>query len=449
MNAVEIRTALSLAAVYMSRMLGLFMVMPVLAIAATEFAGFSPLLLGLAIGGYGLTQAVLQIPMGMLSDRIGRKPVIIAGLSVFAAGSVLAALADTMWLLILGRILQGAGAIAGAVMALAADTTRVEQRTKVMAIIGVSIGMSFYIAILLGPLLQPIAGLSGLFGLTAVFALVSIFLVIFAVPNAQQEQPTSEVLPQKQELKELLRQPELFKLNLSVALLHMMITILFVNLPVQLSQVGLDLSAQWQFYAPVFALSLVLLGAYMQVAKRIKTSVAIQIPIICLLVAFWGFGYVSLTYTSVVIFTLMFFVGFNFLEARFPALVSMFAPAGSRGSAMGIYASFQFFGAFAGGMLSGTLISWFGLETLYAVLIVMCTLWLSLFLRFVGHTQLKRVTLALDPSHTDAGAITQALKQLTGVIEVNPVLHEGVVYLKVDPMFDQQQAKQALANDKN
>ncbi len=425
------------------------MVMPVLAVAATELDGFSPLMLGLAIGGYGLTQAILQIPMGMLSDKIGRKQVIVLGLSFFALGSVIAALADNMLMLVLGRVLQGAGAIAGAVMALAADSTRVEQRTKVMAIIGVSIGLSFYIAIIVGPMFSAVAGLSGLFWLTAIFAMVSVFLVLFAVPTVKEQHPTGEVLPKRQQLSALISQPDLLKLNISVALLHMMITVLFVNLPVKLTSIGFSLPSHWQFYAPVFAVSLVLLGGYMQVAKRIKTSVAIQLPIVCLLIAFWGFGFAPLSTLSLTLFTLIFFVGFNFLEARFPALVSVIAPAGARGSAMGIYASFQFMGAFLGGIFSGTLSSWFAPQTLYAVLITLCVIWLGLFFRFFGHTHLKRVTLALESSYSSAEDVKQALAHLQGVIEIKPALAEGVVYLKVDPMFDQQKAKQALANEKN
>ena len=186
MNATEIRAACALAAIYILRMLGLFMVMPVLAILALDYQGYTPWLVGLAIGGYGLTQALLQIPMGMLSDRIGRKPVIIGGLVCFAIGSLVAGMAESMTWLIIGRVLQGAGAIAGAVMALAADVTRESQRTKVMAIIGISIGFSFYLALLLGPVLSSSYGLSGIFYITALLSVAGIGLVLFIVPLSRK-----------------------------------------------------------------------------------------------------------------------------------------------------------------------------------------------------------------------------------------------------------------------
>ncbi|MDM7859153.1 MFS transporter [Alteromonas sp. ASW11-36] len=449
MNAAEFRAAFSLAAVYMSRMLGLFMVMPVLAVAAVELDGFSPVWLGLAIGGYGLTQAVLQIPVGMLSDRFGRKPVIYVGLTVFAIGSVVAALAENMTGLVIGRVLQGMGAIAGSVMALAADTTRAEQRTKVMAIIGISIGMSFYVAVLIGPLLAGQWGLSGLFWVTAGLAIVSILLVIFVVPTPTAQHANPETLPQQHHLRFVLNHQPLLKLNVSVALLHMLITTLFILIPPQLIEAGFALGEHWQIYLPVLLLSIVFLGIIMRAAAKVKTGVSIQFCIFLMAIAIVGLAWLPLTVSSLLTLLVAFFAGFNYLEARMPALVSIFAPAGARGTAMGVYASCQFFGAFLGGLWSGLITSWHGTEAVYAVIITVTILWMGLFFRFNTHPSIKRVTLRIENAATSADQVRQTLTQIPGIVEINPALEQHLVYLRVDHRFDHQRAQDALAKNNN
>lgn len=431
----------------MSRMLGLFMVMPVLAVVATGYVDFSPLMLGLVIGGYGLTQALLQIPMGVLSDRFGRKPIIIAGLGVFAIGSIIAAMAETMSMLLIGRVLQGMGAIAGAVMALAADSSRPEQRTKVMAIIGISIGLSFYIAILLGPAIASSWGLSGVFWVTSGMALVAILLIGFVVPTPKMTAPSHETIPQLTELKALVTNPQLLKLNISVAFLHMLITVLFINIPQLFALYGFDLDAHWKLYAPIFGMSILSLVILMRISQNVVSVKVIQFAIVLLLIACVGLGFWADDLWSVVIFVTVFFSGFNYLEARFPALISIIAPAGNRGSAMGLYASFQFFGAFLGGLLSGILISWFSAPLLYALLAIVCVVWIGIFLRFDVHSNLKRVTLRLNSSSKNADDLKRDLKDLDGVVDIKPVIDKQVVYLRVEQHFDEQAALALLAKE--
>ena len=247
------------------------MVMPVIAISAKEYPDYSAFLVGLAIGGYGLTQALLQIPMGVLSDKVGRKPVIATGLVVFALGSILAATADSLIWVVVGRLLQGAGAIAGAIMALAGDLSREKQRPKVMAIIGISIGFSFYLALLLGPIIASKFGLSGIFLMTGVLACLCVFLVLFVVPNAKNIAPKGDTLPIYEDLKNLFSHPQLIRLNISVLLLHMLITLLFVQIPVFLVDLNWPLATHWEVYSIVLVASVVGLIALMALAAKRKT----------------------------------------------------------------------------------------------------------------------------------------------------------------------------------
>ena len=251
LNSREKRAAVSLASVFAFRMLGLFMLMPVLAIYGQQLEGFSPLWIGFAIGAYGLTQAVLQIPMGWLSDKIGRKKVIIGGLCVFALGSVIAATAESVQMVTLGRALQGMGAIASALLALASDLSRDEQRPKVMAVIGMCIGMSFAVAMLLGPIVAASWGVAGVFWLTAGLALLGILIVLFLVPNAVSKAPKGDTLATLDDIKQLIKHPQLARLDFGVMLLHLTLTTVFVALPGQLIKDGLIADHHWYLYIPV------------------------------------------------------------------------------------------------------------------------------------------------------------------------------------------------------
>jgi len=268
LNPLEKRAAWSLALVFAFRMLGLFMLIPVFAIFGKDLIGFSPLWIGLAIGAYGLTQALLQIPMGWLSDKWGRKPVMLVGLSFFVLGSVVAALADSVYMVTFGRVLQGMGAISGAVMALASDLTREEQRPKVMAVIGMTIGLSFTIAMVAGPAIAAASGLSGIFWCTALMAITGLLLVWKVVPVAVSKAPASETLATKGQIAALFRHPELLRLNFGVLVLHLLLTAIFVVLPTLLLQQNFLSEQHWQLYLPVLIAAFILMVPLMILASR-------------------------------------------------------------------------------------------------------------------------------------------------------------------------------------
>lgn len=442
MNATEIRAAISLAFVYVLRMLGLFMVMPVLAILAKDYPDYSALLVGVAIGGYGLTQAILQIPMGMFSDKFGRKPIIMGGLCVFCIGSIIAAMADSMLMLVIGRMLQGAGAIAGAIMALAADVSRENQRAKVMAIIGIAIGFSFYLSLLLGPVIANAYGLSGIFTITAVLAALCLPLVWWLVPNGANHAPSGDTLPTLKDVSKLIKHPQLMRLNLSVCLLHMLITLLFVMLPSMLVEEQLELASQWQWYLPILILSIVGLSLLMMINRKVQGNTVLMVALLLLALSFVGF-WSSSTLLYLTISAVIFFTGFNYLEANLPAMVSNIAPAGKKGSAMGTYASFQFFGAFAGGLISGLVNEYFVPHLVFIIAIAICVVWYILLMGLDGIDGLKRYTLSVQVSKQPQSELNQKLAALDGVKDISIVPEQGAVYLKVDAnQFDLRKAQQ-------
>jgi MFS family permease len=451
LNRQETRAAISLALVYVLRMLGLFMVIPVLAIAAVEFPDYSPMLVGLAIGGYGLTQAILQIPMGVLSDKWGRKPVIYLGLCVFAIGSLIAANADSMTMLTFGRILQGAGAIAGAVMALAADVTRESERAKVMAIIGVSIGFSFYIALLTGPIIAGLYGIQGIFWITAVLTLFCLPLVKFGVPTPKENSPSGDALPQLSQLKNLVKDPSLWRLNASVLVVHLLITCFFVQVPVLLTEVDFGLDEHWKIYTPILFLSVLILIVLMKVFKQLKSSMTFIISLILMAIGFGLFLLPILTWPIILLAGTLFFAGFNYMEAHMPVMVSSIAPAGKKGSAMGIYASFQFFGAFLGGLLSGALTGWLGpkLALVACLLIILVAVFIVSGLQKT--TKVKRVSFSITKTglakfDADGSLLLSELEKLEGVHEVFVDTEKSALYLKVEMHgFDIEKAKALIS----
>lgn len=355
LNSIERRVTAVLAGVYGVRMLGLFLLLPVIAIYASQLPDATPLLIGMAVGAYGLSQALLQVPFGMLSDRIGRKPVIVAGLLVFIVGSVVAARAETISLLILGRTLQGAGAISAAITALLADHTRAELRTRSMAFVGITIGASFMISLMLGPVLADWFGVPGLFWLAAAMGIAAIALIALAIP------PTARREARASGLRAGLAGAALQHLYLGIFVLHLALTALFVVLPLMLDrQLDVEPGAHWKLYLISMLVSLLgtvplilLAERGRQTGARIGLAMAVALCAVGLLVL----SRVDVDLLPVGVGLSLFFAGFNFLEARMPAMLSVLADPDSRGAALGIYATCQFLGAFAGGALGGLLLS--------------------------------------------------------------------------------------------
>jgi MFS family permease len=362
-------------------MLGLFLVLPVFALEAGKYpGGDDPALVGLAMGIYGLTQGFLQIPFGVASDRFGRKRVMVIGLVIFAAGSVLAAMAPTMAWLVAGRALQGAGAISAAVTALLADQTRDAVRTKAMAMVGASIGLMFAISLVLSPLLNAVLGLSGMFALTAVLAVSGIAVVLWWVPHEPVQHADALPLKLAASLAAVLRQPALLRLNFGVFMLHAVQLAMWVALPAMLVQAGLPKDHHWWVYLPAVLGSFFVMGVTLFPLEKRGYLRAVFLCAVGL-IALVQTGLLAVatgapTLTGLGLLLFVFFCGFNVLEASQPSMASRAAPAGARGTALGVYNSLQSLGFFAGGALGGWLVKAYGPQVLFGVCTAAMLSWL-------------------------------------------------------------------------
>lgn len=379
MRPDERRASFALAGVFALRMLGLFLILPVFALEATRLpGGDDPARVGLAMGIYGLAQALLQIPLGWASDRLGRKRVIIGGLVLFALGSIWAALASSVAELTLARAIQGAGAISAAVTALLADLTRDIVRTKALALVGVSIALSFAVSLVAAPPLAAVLGLPGLFALTALLALAGIAAVAWVVPDEPVRPACDDPVP----WYAVLRHADLWRLDAGVFALHLVQMAMWVAVPGLLVAAGLAKAAHWQVYLPALVVSFLLMGGLLfRLERRGYLTAVLRAAIVLLAVAQAGLAWSATMHASVAALALwlvVFFVGFNTLEASQPSLVSRLAPAAARGAALGVYNTSQSLGLFVGGALGGLLVRQVGAAGLFTAGAVLSLLWLAL-----------------------------------------------------------------------
>ncbi len=451
MSPAELRATIGLAGVYGLRMFGLFIILPVFAFYAEDLPGGNNYtLIGIALGAYGLTQAILQIPFGWLSDRIGRKPVIYLGLILFAIGSLIAALAIDIYWVILGRIIQGAGAISAAVMALAADLTREEHRTKAMATIGMTIGTVFAISLIAAPILNQWIGVPGIFAMTGVLALLAMIVVKGIIPDPQISRFHSDTETSAASFGSVLRNTQLLRLNYGIFALHAALMALWLVVPLTLRQAGMAADDHWQIYLPVLLLSIVLIiPAIIYAEKKAQLKVVFIAAIVLLLI---GQVLLAITFDSIwgtTIALLVFFTAFNLLEASLPSLISKIAPVGAKGTAIGIYSSTQFLGAFAGAAVGGYLFEVYGSYALYTFCGLLLIVWLILAATMKAPAAVRSKMYPVQEMDSNKSReLSRELAAITGVHEALVLVNERVAYLKVDmKSFDEEKVIKLLGEE--
>ncbi len=435
MSPTELRATAGLAGVYGLRMFGLFIILPVFAFYAEDLpGGDNYLLIGVALGAYGLTQAILQIPFGWLSDRIGRKPVIYMGLLLFALGSLIAATADDIYWVILGRIIQGAGAISAAIMALAADLTREEHRTKAMATIGMTIGMTFIISLIVAPILNQWIGVPGIFAMTGVLALLAMLVVHNVIPDPIISRFHSDTEASAGKFRNVLSNTQLLRLNYGIFALHATLMAMWLVVPLSLRSAGLVVDDHWQIYLPVLVVSMILIiPAIIYGEKKAKLKQVFVAAVALLLI-----GQVMLAFTAesiwgTAIALLIFFVAFNLLEASLPSLISKIAPVGAKGTAIGVYSSTQFLGAFIGATMGGFLYESYGGYALYAFCGLLLIVWLILAITMKAPGAVRSKMYHVEEmDNAQAVHLSEKLSALSGVNEALVLANERVAYLKVE-----------------
>lgn len=433
MTPVERRATWGLGCVFSLRMLGMFMVLPVLTTYGMALQGASESLIGLAIGIYGLAQAIFQVPFGLLSDRVGRKPLIIGGLAVFAAGSALAAISESIWGIILGRALQGSGAIAAAIMALLSDLTREQNRTKAMAFIGVSFGITFAIAMVLGPIITHRLGLNGLFWMITGLACAGIIITVLLVPTSENHVLNRESGMVKGCFTEVLANPRLLRLNFGIMALHIMLMSTFVALPGELEQAGLPAASHWKVYLTTMVVSFVAILPFIIYAEAKRRMKRVFVGCVGLLVVaeivLWGAGP---HFWELALGAQLFFLAFNLMEALLPSLISKEAPAGFKGTAMGVYSTSQFLGVAIGGALGGWLDGNFDAQMVFLFGALLAVIWLLVSMTMREPPYVSSLRIEVPPQALATRDLQERLLAHPGVKQVLIVTKESSAYVKID-----------------
>ena len=429
MNSTEKRAALTLSSVFALRMLGLFMLLPVFSIVGQSLGGYTPALIGLAIGAYGLTQAIFQIPFGWMSDRFGRKPVILFGLVLFALGSVVAAMSEHIYGVIIGRLLQGCGAIASAVMALAADLSRDHQRTKLMASIGMSIGAAFALAMIIGPWLTNWRGLQGVFYAIAVLAFVAMLVIYFVTPDPDAQYLQRDAIASRGEFSRIFKDGQLMRLNFGIFTLHFLLTSFFVAFPNRLAELGVELSNHsWVYLATMVAAVILMLPMIIIAEKKRQHARVMLVGVMLIALVQFSFGMFEFPLTILVVAIIVYFTGFNLMEALLPSMISRIAPLSSKGTALGVYSTSQFAGAFLGGPVAGLIIQYKGMDGVYLIGALMAMIWAVLLLGLKNPPAFTSYTLTMPNVAEEAfPSLIDEIKAIEGVSEAIALPEAGAV----------------------
>ncbi|ABK89104.1 MFS transporter [Francisella tularensis subsp. novicida] len=430
----EVKTTINISLIYSFRMIGLFIIFPIFSLYINHLEYATPFLIGLALGVYGLSQAMLQIVLSILSDKFGRKPIIFVGLIFFIIGSIVAACSSSIYGIIIGRAIQGAGAIGSTLTALVADSTKEENRLKAMSLIGMSIGFSFLVAMMFSSILNSIIGLSGIFWLTAVFGGISIFMLT-KIPTPKAPSFHHEAKPVFKLIKDVISHKELLKLNYGIFTLHATLTALFIVIPPILTNIlNINADYQWLVYLPVLIISFSIMFPFVMIAevqRKMKKYFVIAVALLGICLALLVISYRHTFLLSIIL--TFFFAAFTFLESCLPSWVSKIAPIGSKGTAMGVFSSCQFFGIFIGGMIGGITYHHFGIAGVLILCTALSASWLIISLIMAEPTYLNSKVYRLDKLTPNLKVkLDQLLHKQKGIYESIICLEENAIYIKVD-----------------